>query len=544
MRLSRRIGDLSIRGKIVLAFLPIVLVMLATSGLIFQKVRLMERASAHRTHAARVIFVVKDAMAAVVQQESSLRASLLTGDPVYMAPFQQGKADYARAYAEVEALTANDPPQRARLSALSGFVDAWHKDVADAGTGKVPMASIRGTVEKIMVAEQTLLARAVAADKAASRATFLVLLGGSAVSILAAMLLGVTLAGLIGVPLRAMTQAMRRLAAGELDVAIPCAGRRDEVGAMAAAVVVFKDNMIRAASLAVEQEASRSARDQRAQRLEARMRGFEDTVGSLARTLASGSTDLSTTAHSLSGTAADTNRRAGTVDAAAQTASLGVQMAAAAAEQLTASIGEINQQVAKSAHVTGRAVTDVQRTDAIVRALSQAAEKIGHVVGLIAGIAGQTNLLALNATIEAARAGDAGKGFAVVASEVKSLASQTAQATGEIAAQIGQIQSATREAVDAISAISATIQEVSLISTTIAAAVEQQGAATAEIARNVRDTAGATQEVTVHIGGVSNAANDTGTAASQVLTAAGDLSRHAAMLEHEVSSFVADVKAA
>ncbi|WP_428392227.1 methyl-accepting chemotaxis protein [Lichenicoccus sp.] len=528
----------------ILAFVPIITVMLASSGLVFQKIRLMQRAQVHCTHSGTVILTVKDAMAGLVQQESSLRASLLTGDPSYMAAFQQGKADYAHAFGLVQALTAGDAAQRARLHVLSSFVDAWHKDVADAGTGKVPMASIRATIKQILTTEHTQLVHWGAAQKAASRATILVLLGSGAVSVLAALLLRITLVRVIAVPLSAMTQAMRRLAAGELDAAVPGAGRRDEIGAMAAAVVVFKDNMIRAAALAVEQEASRSVKEQRAQRLEARMRGFEDIVGGLARTLASGSTDLSTTAHSLSGTAADTNRRAGTVDAAAQTASLGVQMAAAAAEQLTASIGEINQQVAKSAHVTSRAVTDVQRTDAIVRALSEAAEKIGHVVGLIAGIAGQTNLLALNATIEAARAGEAGKGFAVVASEVKNLASQTAQATGEIATQIGQIQTATREAVDAIGAISTTIQEVSVISTTIAAAVEQQGAATAEIARNVRDTAGATQEVTVHIGGVSNAANDTGTAASQVLSAAGDLSRHAAMLELEVSSFVADVKAA
>ena len=544
MQLSRKIGDISIRGKMIMAFAPVVLVMVVSSCLIFQKIRVMERASAQTHHAGVVILGVKDAMTGLLQQESSLRASLLTGDPAYMTSFQQGKTDYARAYGDVQALTLGEPAQRARLRALSGFVDAWHKEVADAGTGKVPMDAIRATVGHILLAEQALLLRWGIAEKAAARTTFLVLLGGSAMSILTAFLLRLTLFRVIALPLSAMTQAMGRLAAGERDVMVPGAGRRDEIGAMAAAVIVFKDNMIRAASLAAEQEASRHAKEQRTQHLEARMRGFEDTVGSLARTLASGSTDLSATAHSLNGTAADTNRRANTVDAAAQTASLGVQMAAAAAEQLTASIGEINQQVAKSAHVTSRAVTDVQRTDAIVRALSEAAEKIGHVVGLIAGIAGQTNLLALNATIEAARAGEAGKGFAVVASEVKSLASQTSRATGEIATQIGQIQGATREAVDAIGAISATMQEVSLISTTIAAAVEQQGAATAEIARNVRDTAGATQEVTIHIGGVSNAANDTGTAASQVLSAAGDLSRHAAMLEHEVSSFVADVKAA
>ena len=170
-------------------------------------------------------------------------------------------------------------------------------------------------------------------------------------------------------------------------------------------------------------------------------------------------------------------------------ASEGVQTAASAANQLTSTINEISRQVAQSAKISNQAVVDAQRTDTIVRALADGAEKIGHVVGLITTIAGQTNLLALNATIEAARAGDAGKGFAVVASEVKNLAGQTAKATEEIAAHISQIQSATGEAVDAIRAITGTIEEVSTISTGIAAAIEQQGAATNEIARTVKQMA-------------------------------------------------------
>jgi methyl-accepting chemotaxis protein len=221
-----------------------------------------------------------------------------------------------------------------------------------------------------------------------------------------------------------------------------------------------------------------------------------------------------------------------------------VQTVAAAAEQLTASISEISRQVAQSAQRSGQAVADAQRTDVIVRALAEAAEKIGHVVGLISNIAGQTNLLALNATIEAARAGDAGKGFAVVASEVKSLANQTAKATEEIGAQIGQIQAATQEAVLAIQGITGTIEEVSAIAVSIAAAVEEQGAATGEIARNVQQTAKSARDVTTNIAGVNRAATETGLAAGQVLDAAGDLSRQAEQLTREVGGFLAEVRAA
>jgi methyl-accepting chemotaxis protein len=189
-------------------------------------------------------------------------------------------------------------------------------------------------------------------------------------------------------------------------------------------------------------------------------------------------------------------------------------------------------------------VEDARHTDRTVRALSDGAQKIGDVVGLITGIAGQTNLLALNATIEAARAGEAGKGFAVVASEVKSLAQQTGRATEEIGAQITQIQAATQEAVAAIQGIATTISELSAIATTLASAVEEQGAATAEIARNVQQMAAGAGRVTSHIGHVSQAATDTGAAADQVLGSAGALSKHAAELSGEVSGFVARLRAA
>ena len=345
--------------------------------------------------------------------------------------------------------------------------------------------------------------------------------------------------------LSGLRDAMVRLAYGELTAEIPGRDRGDEVGDMAAAVVVFKDRMSEADRLRAAQEAlkTEAAAEQKAA-LYRLADGFESKVGHLVGMLSSASTELEATARSMTSTAQRSKTQAAAVASAAEEASSGLRTVASAAEELAGSIAEISRQVAQSSKITGKAVDDAKRTDGIVRVLAEGAEKIGAVIGLITNIASQTNLLALNATIEAARAGDAGKGFAVVASEVKSLATQTAKATEEIGAQVEQIQSATKQVVEAIRGISATIEEVSAIATAIASAVDQQGAATSEIARNVQQTTQAAGEVTVGITGVSQAAGETGDAAGQVLTASSDLSRQAEQLSGEVNTFVAGVRAA
>jgi methyl-accepting chemotaxis protein len=271
---------------------------------------------------------------------------------------------------------------------------------------------------------------------------------------------------------------------------------------------------------------------------------FETTIGGLASGLASSSNQLQSLAESMTSAADNTTQQANTVAQAAEAAGAGVATVASAAEELTASIGEISRQVTQSARVTDRAVGEARRTNDIVRALSEGAEKIGQVVDLITNIAGQTNLLALNATIEAARAGEAGRGFAVVASEVKSLAQQTGKATEEIGAQISQVQTATNQAVEAIRGITGTIEEVASIAASIAAAVEQQNAATGEIARNVQQMSGSTQMVTNSIADVGRSVTETGTSSGQVLAAAGQLADQSQALTAEVGKFAKELRAA
>jgi methyl-accepting chemotaxis protein len=381
--------------------------------------------------------------------------------------------------------------------------------------------------------------------RSAASNAFATALGTACVLVMLTLVLAAVIVRGVTKPVAAMTDAMKRLANGDTGVQVPARQRTDEVGEMAGAVEIFKQNMIETDRLRREQEAGKAqAEADKKAMMGSLANEFEASVKGIVQIVASASTELQATAQSMSSTAEQTSRRATAVAAASEQASTNVQTVAAASEELSSSITEISRQVAESAKIAGQAVTDASHTNDQVQTLAEAAQKIGEVVKLINDIAGQTNLLALNATIEAARAGEAGKGFAVVASEVKSLATQTAKATEDIAAQVKAIQSATSDSVSAIGGITSTISRLSEIATTIASAVEEQGAATQEIARNVQEASAGTAEVSSNIAGVTEAAGETGAAAGQVLSASSELSKQSDSLRGQIDAFIAKVRAA
>ncbi len=345
--------------------------------------------------------------------------------------------------------------------------------------------------------------------------------------------------------IKAITDCMKAVAAGNLTMKVFGSGRTDEIGEMAAAVEVFQANGIEKERLESEQAAVKGQQEAERRRIMNELAdSFERAVGGIVETVSAAAQEMQAAANTLSASAEETAQQSTAVSAASEEAAANVQTVASATEQLAASVNEIGRRAEESSSMSQQAVGDTQTASERIAFLSSASQKIGDVLNMISEIAGQTNLLALNATIEAARAGEAGRGFAVVASEVKALAEQTSRATQEISGQIAEIQSATSASVDAIQNVGDTIAKLNSIAATIAAAVEEQNAATSEIARNVQQASAGTVEVSSNITGVSRAAEETGAAASQVLGSAGGLAKDADTLKMEVTRFIAQVRAA
>ena len=559
-------AGISIAAKLGLCLAALVLLIAATSGLSLAELGRIESAAAQlrdtripatdalgriginfmrqRVNAVRLITADTPELRAEVADQIAKRDALL-----------------AAQYARYEALPLTQPEREAYAAFrqhVATYAEQQREAVAKAEAGDVAggqriyNTTMSDSIRAIMADWEKLVA--LNGDGSQASGTLIAQTYDAAkrnVLALAGLALAVALGAFVLVtrgvsrPLRTISAVTQRLAAGDAEVAIPGQERRDEIGALAGSVVVFRDNLVRARALEAETALARAdAETQRRAATRAMADAFEQAVGGIVGGVSAAATELEATARSLTGSAADAAGQSGTVASAASDAAANVNTVAAAAEELGSSVQEIGRQVSGSAELARVAVAEATNTVALVQDLSSAAAKVGDVVALISGIAAQTNLLALNATIEAARAGAAGRGFAVVASEVKALAEQTARATEEITGQIGRIQSSTGQAASAIDGIGRRIREIDGVAASIAAAVEQQGAATQEIVRNVAEAAAGTCAVTGTIASLAQSAEETGTAAAQVLGAATEMSRQSEHLGAEVARFLATVRAA
>lgn len=345
-------------------------------------------------------------------------------------------------------------------------------------------------------------------------------------------------------PLRAMIEAIRGLAEGDLQHTIPAAAKAEEINAIAAALEIFRNNALERQTLEAKQRADHAAAQKRFETIETMIDTFRTSVQDLLASVTDGIGTMAGTADALTNIATSASSRTTNAAAASNEASTNVESVAAATEELAASINDIAEQIGRTNLIVETATENAQETNRKVITLANAAESIGDIVTLINDIAEKTNLLALNATIEAARAGDAGRGFAVVATEVKDLAGQTARATKEIGSQIATIQGATGETVSAIRSITKTMEQVNEYTCAISAAVEEQGVATSEISRNIVAATQGTNAVSTDIVSLSDAVKETSQSAQTVRALSRDVADKSAHLNDEIDDFLSTVNAA
>jgi methyl-accepting chemotaxis protein len=519
-------------------------------------------------HTYQVIAKSQDVLAAAVDMETGMRGYLLAGRDEFLGPYKGGGKRFATLIDELQKTVSDNPAQVALLGEIKQNIDMWRANVVEPtialrrkignaktmddmadlvgeARGKQYFDKFRQLMADFKAEEQQLMTQRQESNVSTVSWSFTLIIA----FIVGAMIVGLGLAwfigGSIGSPIGRMTAAMRKLADGDTSTEITGMERGDEIGDMAKATQVFKENAIEAERLRKEraEQEERQAEEKRKQMIEL-ADSFEASISGVVETVSSAATEMHSTAQSMSATAEQTKNQSTTVATASEEASTNVQTVASAAEELTASISEIRRQATESNEIAQKAVDDSESANGSVQGLADAAQKIGEVVELIRDIAEQTNLLALNATIEAARAGEAGKGFAVVASEVKNLATQTAKATEDIGLQVEQMQMATGGTVKSIEGITKVIEQMSQNSATVANAMDEQSTATGEISSNVQQAAAGTQDVSSNITGVRQAAVESGAAAAQVLSAAGELSQQSELLKGEVDKFISNLRAA
>ncbi|AWK88050.1 methyl-accepting chemotaxis protein [Azospirillum thermophilum] len=566
--LLSRVAGTSVAARVFIA--PMVGILLTVAALVLADRQAEESLAAvdgiHRAAAERREQIDRLIATSYMVHSDVSRHLALAGSGIEEAKLQKMRdsivANLAKERELIATLSARaaDDGERTLLAEVGGRVAAYAKAVdgmnAMAAIDRligIPMmaqvddefAALTARIDAAREAITRAAARAIQETEAATdaaRVRFALVMAAFLVAMMAG---GLLLARSITRPLQRLSSATTELADGRLDAEIHGTWMRNEIGAMARALQVFQTNAREVGRLTAEQARQKAQAEEEKRRTIHELADlFEARVSQVVQQVGEGAQQVRTNAAGMLRQANAANDQAATVAAASQQAGMSVQTAATAAEEMSASIAEIGVQVRRSFEMVRGAVRAVEETNGHVVGLSDAATRIGEIVGLINSIAAQTNLLALNATIEAARAGEAGKGFAVVASEVKSLANQTAKATEDITAQIGAIQQVTGVAVSSIRGVGETVVSIDEIVGSIATSMEQQAAATQEIARNVHEAAAGTQEVSHNIAGVSSTANATGSAAGAVLQAAELLDGQAAALNREVASFIGRLRQA
>ena len=518
-----RMRDISIRGRILLSFGVMMVVLGLVGAIVALSARLTQQEVATGRDIQRFDSAVIAMQAAAVRQREAVLAYVISGQGDRLEGYEAAHQEFLTALGDARAVPSM--ALTGGLAPVATALEAWRDDVvarqirlmrnpltADEArlleaTGQAPaaFAAVLGALDGLKQASEA--ARLDSQGWVDQKLTVMLLTSifGALAGLIAAAVAVVFLIRSLSVPLRALTDDMLVIARGDFGVTVGHRDRKDEIGGMAGALEVFRANLEETARLKEAEQNLRLEQEAKARQLEDAIRGFDGEMGGLMRHLSDAVSGLDQASGTAANMAEEVRRSTGAAAQASDRTTSNAREVAAAAEQLSASVHEIAQRVSQSSKIAEDAVRRADATGQTVRSLNEAAQQIGEIVTLISDIAEQTNLLALNATIESARAGEAGKGFAVVASEVKNLATQTGRATEDIARRIRDIQGMTESAVTAMGQVGDVIRSVNDIALTISAAVEEQGAAASTIARNINEAVDGSAEVTANMTGIAGA---------------------------------------
>ena len=556
------INNLKISKKILAAFSGVLLIIVVGSLLIFSGIQTLRTADAQNNRQIQLRNAIDSLTGALFQQRNAVLNFLITGDRDNVALYQDGQAAFDSAMSEAVRLAQDSAEQEQLLEEIRSGVTSWNRQATDiqlqlmrnhltvnqaraieaTGQPSAMFEAVMNSRGRLGEVQQASLAQTNERKATALDQIVIVSVAVSLVVVAFSTVVGVIMTRIIAKPISSITETMLALSNQNLDVEVQGVGRKDEIGDMAQSVQVFKENAIERRRLRDQEAQAVKQREERQKKIDALTQDFDQAMSSALNTMGSSVEEYVSSSETVNSNAKETSQQTVTVASSAEEATNNVNSVSTATAELSASITEISRQVSGTSKASKDAVREVDEVNNRVRLLSDAANKIGEVVGLINDIAEQTNLLALNATIESARAGDAGKGFAVVANEVKTLASQTAKATEEITEQINAVQSETRKAAVAIEGFSNTIREIDEMTASIAASIEEQGAATQEISRNVGQAASGMDEIAVAIKQVARFSEETEDLARKQSQSTSTLQNESGAVRERVVSFLKEVK--